>query len=95
MEVDVSAQTDESRIGRRETTRLVELAQVRVVVHMDPLHTTIASDRDGPLDQRSTNATSAEVGADRRFEEERMDAAIPCQPDKADELVADVGTDKS
>src|SRR5438874_50018 len=92
--MEVSAQTDESRIGRREAARAVELAQVRLVVHVDPVQTTFASDRDGPLDQRATNSAPAEVGADSRFEQERMDSAIPGQLYKADQFVAVVGADK-
>src|SRR3712207_8857463 len=59
-----------------------------------PFHTTFTSNRDGPLDQRSTNAVPTVVGAHRGFEQERMDAAVPCQAHKADQLITSVGADK-
>src|SRR5438874_12659399 len=92
--MDASPQTDESRIGRSEAARAVELAQVRLVVHVNPVQSTFASDRDGPLDQRATNSAPAQVGADSRFEQERMDSAIPGQLHEADQFAAVVGTDK-
>lgn len=47
---DVSRQMNQTRICRRESARTVELTQVWLVIHMNPLHPTFAGHRDGTLD---------------------------------------------
>ena len=89
--VYASPQTDESRICASEAAGTVEVAQVRLVIHVDPLHTTLARGPDGTADQRPTDAAPAKVRADGGLEEEGVDATALHQPHEVNQLVASVG----
>src|SRR5947199_190642 len=75
-----------------EAASAVELRKLRRVVNVDPFHPALTGDRDDPVDQGSADAPPAEVGVDRRLEQERVNASIPRQAYEADQLVTAIST---
>lgn len=78
-----------------EATTLIEVRQLRLVVHVQPLYTTASGNLRRALHQRTTDALQAPVRVNSRVEDEGVALSIPGEVHEPDKVLgrerADVG----